>query len=100
MMRNSHCVSLLLVGLRRARGVWAGLGSRGLLDLASKQNDDTFSAVAEEGKFQISRVFDLAAKLTKLVRRCINGISSEIRYRDLEAKAGHLRMANVQQLSS
>ena len=23
-MRNSHCVSSLLVGLRRARGVWAG----------------------------------------------------------------------------
>ena len=97
---GSHCVRLLLVGFRRAPRVLGGLDSRGLLDRASKQNDDTRSAAAEEGKLQISRVFDLAAKLTKLVRRCVNGISSEIRKGDLNVKARHLRLTDVQQLSS
>ena len=33
----------------------------------SEQNDDGFSTVAKEGKIQIAGVFDLAAKLAKLI---------------------------------
>src|ERR1700721_3645455 len=95
---GSHCVSLLLVGLCRVPRVLGGLDSRGLLDRASKQNDDARSAAAEEGKLRISRVFDLAAKFTKLVRRCVNGISSEIRKGDMNAKAGDSRFTKVQRL--
>lgn len=78
---------------------FGGLGSGQLLQRASEQNDNTCSAVAEEGEFQIARVFDFAAKLTKLVRRRVDGLSSEIRKRDLNAETGPLRIANVQQLS-
>src|SRR6266571_1059217 len=34
---------------------------------SSEQNDDGFSTEAKEGKLQISGVFDLAAKLAKLI---------------------------------
>jgi hypothetical protein len=76
------------------------LGSGRLLQRTSKQKDDTCSVVDEEGKFQVTRVFDLAVKLTKLVCRCVNSASSETREQNLNARARHVRMANVQQLSS
>src|SRR6266851_125924 len=64
----------------------------------SEQNDDGFSCAAKEGKLQIAGVFDLPAKLAKLICHRVDNTCATVRERELHVAANHLRMAKVQQL--
>src|SRR5260370_42337797 len=78
----------------------AGYSSRSgqWIQHTSEQNDDGFSCAAEEGKLQIAGVFDLPAKLAKLICHRVDNTCATVRERELHVAANHLRMANVQQL--
>src|SRR6266478_6087882 len=64
----------------------------------SEQNDDGFSFAAKEGKLQIAGVFDLPAKLAKLICHRVDRTCPTVRECEPHVAASHLRMANVQQL--
>src|SRR5258708_5007987 len=66
----------------------------------SEQYHDRFSSRAKEGKPQITGVFDLSAKLAKLICHRVDNIFAAIREHDLHVAANHLWAADVQQLSS
>src|SRR5260370_20179219 len=66
----------------------------------SEQYHDRFSSRAKEGKLQITGVFDLSAKLAKLICHRVDNIFAAIRKHDRHVAPNHLCAANVQQLSS
>src|SRR5258707_1317744 len=69
-----------------------------LIQHTSEQNDDGFSCAAKEGKLQIAGVFDLPAKLAKLICHRVDNTCATVRERELHVAANNLGMANVQQL--
>src|SRR5260370_35736396 len=66
----------------------------------SEQYPDRFASRAKEGKLQITGIFDLSAKLAKLICYRVDNILVAVREHDLHVAPNHLWAANVQQLSS
>src|SRR5947199_7043203 len=71
-----------------------------MIHSTTQQKDDGFSTAAMERDLQIAGIFNLTAKLTKVICHRVDNILAAIRDHDLHAAANHLRMTKVHQLSS
>src|SRR5437879_9819786 len=79
---------------------WSFFCGGRIIQRASQQNDDGFSTAAMERNLQIAGIFNLTAKLTKVICHRVDNILAAIRDHELHAAANHLRMTKVHQLSS
>src|SRR5260370_32631808 len=83
------------------RGEWRSfLRCSHSIQRPSEQYHDRFSSRAKEGKLQITGIFDLSAKLAKLICYRVDNILVAVREHDRHVAPNHLCAANVQQLSS
>src|SRR5260370_26464846 len=64
-----------------------------------ERNHDGFLALAGEGKFEVTRVFELATKLAKLIGNRMHNVSAMIRKRYLHVAADDSRRTDIQELT-
>src|SRR5258708_12431032 len=91
---------IAVAGVAKTEEAIAGYSSRSgqWIQHASEQNDDGFSCAAKEGKLQIAGVFDLPAKLAKLICHRVDNTCATVRECELHVAANHLGIANVHHL--